>query len=63
MKKWFLYNDIQFATPDLFCIMTPLCLDKPSLNLFNVNYSPNITSEIDERKITMKNIKLINSLI
>ena len=43
--------------------MTPLCLDKPSLNSFNVNYSPKITSEIDERKITMKNIKLINSLI
>ncbi len=43
--------------------MTPLCSDKLSLNLFNVKDSPNITSEIDESKIKMKNVKFINSLI
>ena len=31
----FLYDDIQFATPDLLSIMTPLCSNKPSINLFN----------------------------
>ena len=33
--SWFLYDDIQFATPDLLSIMTPLCSNKPSINLFN----------------------------
>ena len=29
--SWFLYDDIQFSTPDLLSIMTPLCSDNPSL--------------------------------
>ena len=57
--SWFLYDDIQFATPDLLSIMTPLCSDKPSLNLFNAKDSPKYTSEIEE--ISMNNAKLINS--
>jgi hypothetical protein len=56
--SWFLYDDIQFATSDLLSIMTPLCSDKPSINLFNAKDSPKYTSEIEEN--TMNNVKLIH---
>jgi len=46
--SWFLYDDIQFSTPDLLSIMTPLCSDKPSLNLFNAKDSPKFSLEIEE---------------
>ena len=56
--SWFLYDDIQFATSDLLSIMTPLCSEKPSINLFNAKDSPKYTSEIEDN--SMKNVKLIN---
>ena len=56
--SWFLYDDIQFSTPDLLSIMTPLCSDKPSLNLFNAKDSPKFSMEIEEN--SMNNVKLIN---
>ena len=56
--SWFLYDDIQFATPDLLSIMTPLCSDKPSLNLFNAKDSPKYSMEIEKNDIN--NVKLIN---
>ena len=58
--SWFLYDDIQFTTPDLLSIMTPLCSDKPSLNLFNAKDSPKFSMEIEENPFT--NVELINSL-
>ena len=56
--SWFLYDDIQFATSDLLSIMTPLCSEKPSINLFNAKDSPKYTSEIEYN--SMNNVKLIN---
>ena len=56
--SWFLYDDIQFATSDLLSIMTPLCSENPSINLFNAKDSPKYTSEIGDN--SMKNVKLIN---
>ena len=56
--SWFLYDDIQFTTPDLLSIMTPLCSDKPSLNLFNAKDSPKFSMEIEENPFT--NVELIN---
>ena len=56
--SWFLYDDIQFATADLLSIMTPLCSEKPSLNLFNAKDSPKFADE--EEDSSLKNVKLIN---
>ena len=56
--SWFLYDDIQFSTPDLLSIMTPLCSDEPSLNLFNAKDSPKYSIEIENN--SMNNVKLIN---
>ena len=56
--SWFLYDDIQFSSPDLLSIMTPLCSDKPKLNLFNAKDSPKYDSEINSN--SMKNVKLIH---
>ena len=56
--SWFLYDDIQFSTPDLLSIMTPLCSDRPSLNLFNAKDSPKFSSEIEEN--SFGNMQQIN---
>ena len=56
--SWFLYDDIQFSTPDLLSIMTPLCSDKPNLNLFNAKGSPKFAMEKEENSLS--NIKIIN---
>ena len=58
--SWFLFDDIQFATPDLLSIMTPLCSNKPSINLFSAKNCPKYSSELENLDDNINNIKKIH---
>ena len=58
--SWLLYDDIQFATPDLLSILAPLCSVEPSINLFSAKNCPKYTSELKENLENKSNIKKIH---
>ena len=55
---WFLFDDIQFANPDVLNIIAPLLSDEPRLNLFNVKKYLKYYIQVEES--LLNNDKLIN---